>query len=158
MLNPFPKGIDSRLPPDWFYDRMTGADCFVGAVAAQFSYIGLFNDDNAGRSLYCYGLSFNTSPAGNVVIEKIQGKQAGASNLTTFGTTKLDAAKQAGQPYTFSNASCVGTHIGQLIGIQGQGQWNYDWPWAVVPPGMSVLLQSSAVNSLIAAGLWWLAK
>lgn len=150
-----PKGTYSRSTPDLYIDRMMGMWLQGVTSTSALLYIGVYNDATDGSALYMYGLECNASVSTLGVIEMFQGAQ-GATLQPAF-PLRADKPTGPGKAITFTNAVCIGSHLGYLPAFTAQYTfWPYPWPYAVVPPGWGCAWQSGSGNLTGEVGMQWL--
>lgn len=153
-----PKGVYARNTPDWFVEAGAGGCALAPAVAAQFGHASLFNDDNAGRSLYVYGLYVINFGATQQDLQLVQGSVGTQVNMGGPIDGSLARGSIPGKIFRGSSAVLqIGGDMGHIGIRSGSMMWPYEWPVAIVPPNSSLVVIADDVNLAFLVSFWWFA-
>jgi hypothetical protein len=161
-----PKGTLFRIAPDFFAAGLMSAGWYSDQETnTQYCEIGLFNNDQSGRSLYVYAISIgltNSNTAFGVVrnaatgalvnsgsnIDPSQGGAVGAVFFRRFGAVAPPFVSQAvpGGTVTTYGAGYVAVSMTPNHCL------------AIVPPGFQYSLISSLQTAEMSVGFWYLAR
>lgn len=157
-LPPLPIGVTSRPLPDKYASLLSGAHAVQGAVSAQNSYVGIYNNATDGSVLRIYAVDISVSANTFVYFEWVSGNPGTLYTADgAYGASDPRVYATPGQAIIFSSAVCVGQHLGGLSMFAGTGRtYAPGWPIAVIPPTYAFLLQNRNTNIVIEAAIWWL--
>jgi hypothetical protein len=121
------------------------------AVAAQFSFIALRNNDPASRVLVVFGYGFTSGVAGTASVAMrgaygVLGVAAGSINPLYLSNAPPPGVSMAG-----SLAAAPGTFYGFPIIAAQPAAFYPSFPLMIVPPGWNFILCNQAVNAAINA-------
>lgn len=159
-----PKGVLSRSPQNWFYNKLAWGGAGFTAPTSPPPYdsaiISLFNDATDGSLLHVVAIS--ASSDGNIDTDVDFQKGSFGSKVTQGQPARFDQGMPFGQIWRQVVSSLSGTAPGPIpnpfstlaafngvFSIAGQTLW-------IVPPGYSLRFANSGPFSDIAIGLWWL--
>jgi len=158
-----PRGAYTRTTPDWFSDVTCSGGWFDSDSSGigHYKWIGLYNDDNAGRILYVYAISASWDGANSIAMVSI----AGASGSEVNHGVNIQPAVgfmpgsvrffQTGPPaMTTPIAPPAGT-----VGVIGNGfvvsNIQPGFPIAKIPTGYSLMLTGDFNTLSAGAGFWY---
>jgi len=146
-------GTVTRLPPDFYWRRMMGGVMAVTGAGANLTYVGLNNNASAGANLWVCGFSFTTGASANCVME-IENQQPflALGNQNSLWSLQRPSYGVIGSQ---KSPACFGKEIGQIGPIFGWGYWPYEWPCAILAPGYTFWLHTSAAAVDLTASFWW---
>ncbi len=149
-----PKGIYSRNTPDWFIDSLAwgGGEASFGSGE---NFVGLNNNDNAGRILYVYGLTASTTSVDGMHVEN--------SNYQTIYPIAncVSAQPTSGAPpgqIVFGEITVpptTGNFFNTLASAAPQLQMFADWPLFIVPVGYTLLVAGVTDACDVSAAFWY---
>jgi hypothetical protein len=151
-----PLGVYSRNTPDWFITGMYGQAGFQPAVAANFSYVCLYNNATDGSFLVVHGLWLFVG-TGNAVLEKAFGTHGSAGAVGN--PLAFENPNGFGQIYTATSTTCFGTEFGTCGGAAIPYQWPHEWPVCRVQPGWMLAVHTDTVNQALNCSFaWWVSN
>ena len=154
-----PLGTYARSTGDWYQHGARGFAFQVSAAAAQFSYIGLFNNSTTGAYLFVLALNAWATNSSSVVLEYTQG--SGGLTLQTTQQMQVDPLSSviAGQLFTGHTAVCIGTEFYWISNPASPSvfDWQHDFPIAAIPPGWMFTVHPTNTNCLLNVGMMWIA-
>jgi hypothetical protein len=158
-----PKGTYVRPTGDWFSANLcSGAWYDDTAGAATYLWIGLYNDDNLGRSLYILGISAAMDGANvmaGVVVKGTLGSQVAACvnvNPNTGAPPGKIYSRRTGPAAPPSVGQAVPAGMAFLIGTSfGSPQYTPPFPICILPQGYSCFVVSDFQTIDGGASFWY---
>lgn len=149
------KGTLIRTLPDWSAQKMMISSVTLNTIAANtFASIGLFNNSSSGSWLVVWDVQAVCTPGGGqtpaaVRPAYISGPLPGGFT-TTFAlvpTAGVQAGLLASQnPYTNPHVEFASYPL-----VNATWQWGHEWPFAYVPAGYSLTLNTDSNGATVYA-------
>jgi len=151
-----PKGVMSRSVYDWNVSRIMAGQFNSPAVAAQSSYLRVFNNSTDGSWMYGIGFTITTVYPNGCFIEWSNGTEGSTAGVAQPQPLNPMSQGLPGQFYNFSSPTCVAHEIGWITSNSTNESifWPYDWPFCVVPPNYSIYLHTGGTNVQLAGSIW----
>jgi hypothetical protein len=132
--------------------RLRGGGTNVAALAANYSFVSLYNDSTIGHILRVVEWMVDaggTSDAVAFFIPLVTGTLV-SSGIQLFSGEGLGAGS------IYSGQTVVPPPFGVILSSQGVPTiGSRDMPWFYVRPGYSLVIKNDVVNTLLVASLWW---
>jgi hypothetical protein len=146
----------SLYPPDRY--RLSLMSAAVPSQTLTSAVIGLYNNGQRGRYLFVYGVQVFASLSSSNVIWGVQqsGKLSGGTDVVTY-PVKFDEALIEGVVTYKAGAGGFPAGSYVLLGqtLDGSYYWPYQYPVAIIPPGMSFVVNFSGSSVPAGASFQW---
>lgn len=153
---PVPKGVRTRVTPDWFsYYLSTGGTFVDVSPALHFLYTSLFNNSTRGQYLHVFGMfpvaSDSTIAPVYMVKEPLGVLQNNCSRINP------DVGAPPGQIYFFDNGvSAITDPIFSVLAVAFAGGSIQGVPMFIVPTGYSLVVGGNSADSSAGCGFWYI--
>lgn len=146
---------------EWNASRMQSFHVVCGAIAGQFSYVGVYNASK-DSAYYVYGIDIAVTGGTSFITLETAFGNPGAEYIEAAGLVNIPADPRTPNlgltPIFFNSALCVGQHAGGFSAPSNStpaGAWHPSpFPLLIAPPGYSALLQTRNMNLTIEAGIF----
>lgn len=157
------KGSYVRNRADWYALRLAATKIYQFQAAAQYTYVGLYNNATDGSLLYVVHAAWNSTQTGTCFFGATMGNLF--TNTSPAHTLYPPSAAPPGIVGSWTSATDLfnvgGTSTPAYCEVGSQQdrswEWQSDFPLAIVPPGWTVAFEERTIAQDLSASFWWLA-